>query len=110
MRKFLVIAGTLAAVAVAPQAAHAHNDRVGVFVVGAVTGAIVSHVLTDRGHHHVYHHRSPRVVQHHHHYDKAPRYRAREVHHYHHKHHARGHGKHHGPRGHVRHAGHRHYR
>ncbi|HLU76838.1 MAG TPA: hypothetical protein VKZ48_02915 [Burkholderiales bacterium] len=107
MRKFLVIAGTLAAVALAPQAAHAHNDRVGVFVAGAVTGAIVTHVLTDRGHHHVYHHRSPRVVEHHyHHY--PPRHRVREVHHHHPKH--WGSAKHHGPRGHARHASHRHYR
>lgn len=103
MRKFLVIGATIAAFAAAPTAAQAHDDRVGVFVVGAVTGAIVHHVLSDHGHRtHVYHHRAPRVVEHHHHYHKAPPRRVREVHHYHHK--AKGHGRH----GHVRHI--RHYR
>src|SRR5687768_5476862 len=82
MRKILVIvAAALAGLAVVPQA-QAHDDRVGVFIVGAVTGAVVGHVLAshddDR-----YYERRPRVVEHH--YYEAPRRRSREIHNHYYK-------------------------
>lgn len=88
MRKFLIAAASsLALFAVVPQA-QAHGDRVGVFVAGAVTGAVVSQVLSAHGHDHYYVERRPRVIEHH--YYEAPR-RSREVHHYYHER-SRGHG------------------
>lgn len=100
MRKFLIVAASsLALFAVVPQA-QAHGDRVGVFVAGAVTGAVVGHVLSAHHDHDHYYERRPRVVEHH--YYEAPR-RPREVHYYHHdrprghghwKHQHRGHGHH----------------
>jgi len=51
MRKTLVIIAALAGLALAPQA-QAHDDRVGIFVVGAITGAVIGHVLGDHDHHH----------------------------------------------------------
>ncbi|MBX6393285.1 MAG: hypothetical protein IRY96_07400 [Burkholderiales bacterium] len=79
MRKTLVIIAALAGLALAPQA-QAHDDRVGIFVVGAITGAVIGHVLGDHDHHHHHHHvYRPRVVEHHHHY--VPRRPVREVHH-----------------------------
>ncbi|HEY9380371.1 MAG TPA: hypothetical protein VIQ01_03905, partial [Burkholderiales bacterium] len=82
MRKILVIvAAALAGLAIVPQA-QAHDDRVGVFVAGAVTGAIVGHVLTVDGHHHRHYDRGPRVVEHH--YYESRR-RPREVYHVYHE-------------------------
>jgi hypothetical protein len=103
MRKILVIlAAALTGLAIVPQA-QAHDDRVGVFVAGAVTGAIVGHVLTVDGHHHRHYDRGPRVVEYHYY---EPRRRPREVYHVYHER-PRHHWKNDDRRGHGRHAGHR---
>ena len=104
MRKVLIIvAAALAGLAIVSPA-QAHDDRVGVFVAGAVTGAIVGHVLTVDGHHHHRHYdRGPRVVEHH--YYESRR-RPREVHHVYHER-PRHYWKHDDRRGHGRHIGHR---
>lgn len=100
MRKILIIvAAAVAGLTIVPQA-QAHDDRVGVFVVGAITGAVIGQVLSSHGDSHHHYDRGPRVVEHHYYESRRP---ARVIHHRHYErprhhwkksHHHGGHGRH----------------